>query len=258
VFKLDSDDTMIAADAVTSNNAIPNNNYTRSSYAYMIAVDAVASTCTIPNYNSCNQTGRIEVHSVRERRYLRCDIAKIMNGVSPGDTNIARSLIEIELVLECVTLLIARVTAEAFEECQSNNQGTIQPGDISGALSKLGVDESLESVRDFIVATYGDTNTISRNSIHRTMKSVLPRDFAIGFRSIRNFQESVPVFISLITEEANERRQLTKRKRINCDDLLIALSTSGFQDFVEPMKAYLRFRRDTVKNTSLARAVTQR
>lgn len=52
-------------------------------------------------------------------------------------------------------------------------------------------------------------------------------------------QECVSEFISFITSEASDKCQREKRKTINGDDLLWAMATLGFEDYVEPLKVYL-------------------
>jgi nuclear transcription Y subunit beta len=52
-------------------------------------------------------------------------------------------------------------------------------------------------------------------------------------------QECVSEFISFITSEASEKCQKEKRKTINGDDLLWAMATLGFEDYIEPLKVYL-------------------
>jgi len=43
---------------------------------------------------------------------------------------------------------------------------------------------------------------------------------------------------------ASDRCQRSKRKTINGDDLLWAMSTLGFEDYIEPLKCYLhRYRK---------------
>ena len=52
-------------------------------------------------------------------------------------------------------------------------------------------------------------------------------------------------FISFITSEASDKCQREKRKTINGDDLLWAMSTLGFEEYVEPLKVYLHKYRET-------------
>ena len=53
-------------------------------------------------------------------------------------------------------------------------------------------------------------------------------------------QECVSEFISFITSEASERCYLEKRKTINGEDILFAMTTLGFDNYVEPSKIYLQ------------------
>lgn len=47
-------------------------------------------------------------------------------------------------------------------------------------------------------------------------------------------------FISFITSEASDRCHMEKRKTINGEDVLFAMSTLGFDNYVEPLKIYLQ------------------
>jgi hypothetical protein len=52
-------------------------------------------------------------------------------------------------------------------------------------------------------------------------------------------QECVSEFISFVTGEASDKCQREKRKTINGDDLLWAMTTLGFEAYVGPLKSYL-------------------
>lgn len=52
-------------------------------------------------------------------------------------------------------------------------------------------------------------------------------------------QECVSEFISFVTGEASDKCQREKRKTINGDDLLWAMTTLGFENYVVPLKSYL-------------------
>jgi nuclear transcription Y subunit beta len=52
-------------------------------------------------------------------------------------------------------------------------------------------------------------------------------------------QECVSEFISFITSEASDRCYMEKRKTINGEDILYAMSSLGFDNYVEPLKIYL-------------------
>lgn len=80
-------------------------------------------------------------------------------------------------------------------------------------------------------------------NISRIMKRVLPGNAKIAKDAKDTVQECVSEFISFITSEASDKCQREKRKTINGDDILWAMSTLGFEDYVEPLKLYLlRFR----------------
>jgi len=84
-------------------------------------------------------------------------------------------------------------------------------------------------------------------NIARIMKKVLPTNAKIAKEAKESIQECVSEFISFITSEASEKCQQEKRKTINGDDILWAMSTLGFDKYVDPLKIYLCKYRDTVK-----------
>ncbi|XP_020086983.1 nuclear transcription factor Y subunit B-8-like [Ananas comosus] len=71
------------------------------------------------------------------------------------------------------------------------------------------------------------------------MKKALPANAKISKDAKETVQECVSEFISFVTGEASDKCQREKRKTINGDDLLWAMSTLGFEDYVEPLKVYL-------------------
>jgi nuclear transcription Y subunit beta len=84
-------------------------------------------------------------------------------------------------------------------------------------------------------------------NIARIMKKVLPGNAKIAKDSKESIQECVSEFISFITSEASDKCQQEKRKTINGDDLLWAMSTLGFEKYIDPLKLYLSKYRDSVK-----------
>ncbi|GMH10100.1 hypothetical protein Nepgr_011941 [Nepenthes gracilis] len=76
-------------------------------------------------------------------------------------------------------------------------------------------------------------------NISRIMKKALPANGKIAKDAKETVQECVSEFISFITSEASDKCQREKRKTINGDDLLWAMATLGFEDYIEPMKVYL-------------------
>ncbi|KAJ6350113.1 hypothetical protein OIU78_006324 [Salix suchowensis] len=71
------------------------------------------------------------------------------------------------------------------------------------------------------------------------MKKALPANGKIAKDAKDTVQECVSEFISFVTSEASDKCQKEKRKTINGDDLLWAMATLGFEDYIEPLKVYL-------------------
>ncbi|KAK9837077.1 hypothetical protein WJX81_001024 [Elliptochloris bilobata] len=86
-------------------------------------------------------------------------------------------------------------------------------------------------------------------NISRIMKKALPPNAKIAKDAKETVQECVSEFISFITSEASDKCQREKRKTINGDDLLWAMSTLGFEEYVEPLKVYLAKFREAEKAT---------
>jgi len=84
-------------------------------------------------------------------------------------------------------------------------------------------------------------------NIARIMKNTLPENAKIAKDSKETVQECVSEFISFITSEASDKCIQEKRKTINGDDLLWAMSTLGFDKYVEPLKLYLTKYREAVR-----------
>lgn len=76
-------------------------------------------------------------------------------------------------------------------------------------------------------------------NVSRIMKKALPANAKISKDAKETVQECVSEFISFITGEASDKCQREKRKTINGDDLLWAMTTLGFEEYVEPLKVYL-------------------
>ncbi|GMH10979.1 hypothetical protein Nepgr_012820 [Nepenthes gracilis] len=82
-------------------------------------------------------------------------------------------------------------------------------------------------------------------NVSRIMKKALPGNAKISKDAKETVQECVSEFISFITGEASDKCQREKRKTINGDDLLWAMTTLGFEEYVEPLKIYLQRYRET-------------
>ncbi|KGN56019.1 nuclear transcription factor Y subunit B-3 [Cucumis sativus] len=90
-------------------------------------------------------------------------------------------------------------------------------------------------------------------NVGRIMKKALPGNAKISKDAKETVQECVSEFISFVTGEASDKCHNEKRKTINGDDLLWAMATLGFEDYVDPLKLYLqRFREIEGERTTLA------
>ncbi|KAL3851910.1 hypothetical protein ACJMK2_015605 [Sinanodonta woodiana] len=84
-------------------------------------------------------------------------------------------------------------------------------------------------------------------NVARIMKKSIPKTGKIAKDAKECVQECVSEFISFITSEASERCHQEKRKTINGEDILFAMSTLGFDSYVEPLKLYLQKYREAMK-----------
>ncbi|XP_073008284.1 nuclear transcription factor Y subunit B [Typha latifolia] len=89
-------------------------------------------------------------------------------------------------------------------------------------------------------------------NISRIMKKALPANGKIAKDAKETVQECVSEFISFITSEASDKCQREKRKTINGDDLLWAMATLGFEDYIEPLKLYLQKYREMEGDSKLS------
>uniref|UniRef100_A0A7N0V095 Transcription factor CBF/NF-Y/archaeal histone domain-containing protein n=1 Tax=Kalanchoe fedtschenkoi TaxID=63787 RepID=A0A7N0V095_KALFE len=76
-------------------------------------------------------------------------------------------------------------------------------------------------------------------NVGRIMKKVIPGNGKISKDAKETVQECVSEFISFVTGEASDKCQREKRKTINGDDVIWAITTLGFEDYVVPLKVYL-------------------
>ncbi|KAJ4980418.1 hypothetical protein NE237_031255 [Protea cynaroides] len=84
-------------------------------------------------------------------------------------------------------------------------------------------------------------------NIGRIMKKVVPQNGKVSKEAKDCVQECVSEFISFITSEASDKCHREKRKTVNGDDLLWAMATLGFEDYVEPLKLYLQIYREQME-----------
>ncbi|KAJ4964586.1 hypothetical protein NE237_016435 [Protea cynaroides] len=91
-------------------------------------------------------------------------------------------------------------------------------------------------------------------NVSRIMKKSLPANAKISKEAKETVQECASEFISFITGEASDKCQREKRKTINGDDLLWAMTTLGFENYVRPLKEYLnKYREPEGEKNTMAR-----
>jgi nuclear transcription Y subunit beta len=78
------------------------------------------------------------------------------------------------------------------------------------------------------------------------LQKALPPNAKVAKDGKDTVQECVSEFVSFITSEASDKCQREKRKTINGDDILWAMSTLGFDKYIDPLKQYLARYRETV------------
>ncbi|KAF4123445.1 hypothetical protein GMORB2_6146 [Geosmithia morbida] len=76
-------------------------------------------------------------------------------------------------------------------------------------------------------------------NVARIMKNALPENAKIAKEAKECMQECVSEFISFITSEASEKCQQEKRKTVNGEDILFAMTSLGFENYAEALKIYL-------------------
>ncbi|XP_003425503.1 nuclear transcription factor Y subunit B-1 [Nasonia vitripennis] len=89
-------------------------------------------------------------------------------------------------------------------------------------------------------------------NVAKIMKRAIPEAGKIAKDARECVQECVSEFISFITSEASDRCHMEKRKTINGEDILFAMTTLGFDNYVEPLKMYLQKYREATKGDNPA------
>ncbi|KAK4565353.1 transcriptional activator hap3 [Recurvomyces mirabilis] len=84
-----------------------------------------------------------------------------------------------------------------------------------------------------------DANIHNFAPVARIMKMALPENAKIAKEAKECMQECVSEFISFITSEASEKCQQEKRKTVNGEDILFAMTSLGFENYGEALKIYL-------------------
>lgn len=77
-------------------------------------------------------------------------------------------------------------------------------------------------------------------NVSRIMKMALPGPHGKIARDAKEcVQEAVSEFVSFITSEASDRCLSEKRKTITSDDIIVAMQTLGFDNYIDPLRQYI-------------------
>jgi len=94
-------------------------------------------------------------------------------------------------------------------------------------------------------------------NVARIMKTALPENAKIAKEAKECMQECVSEFISFITSEASEKCHQEKRKTVNGEDILFAMTSLGFENYAEALKIYLSKYRETQSTRGENRPTSQ-
>ncbi|KAL0269672.1 UNVERIFIED_CONTAM: hypothetical protein PYX00_007322 [Menopon gallinae] len=120
--------------------------------------------------------------------------------------------------------------------------------DVDGNLSAENTDEdALDSGEKAGAPLREQDRFLPIANVAKIMKKAVPALGKIAKDARECVQECVSEFISFITSEASDRCHMEKRKTINGEDILFAMTTLGFDNYVEPLKMYLQKYREATK-----------
>ncbi|TKY56023.1 Nuclear transcription factor Y subunit B-9 [Spatholobus suberectus] len=98
------------------------------------------------------------------------------------------------------------------------------------------------------VAVQEDDRSMPIPNLLKIMRKVLPPQAKVAEEAKQTMQVCVSEFISFVTSEANERCHKEHRRIVTAEDILCAMDTLGFDDYVGPLAAFLkRYRRSEVE-----------
>lgn len=143
-------------------------------------------------------------------------------------------------------------TEDGEETLGISGEDSMDAGEKDG--EPLREQEILDAVAEYNLDSLENVKQISATdrflpiaNVARIMKNAIPRTGKIAKDAKECVQECVSEFVSFITSEASDRCHQEKRKTINGEDILFAMSTLGFDNYVEPLKLYLQKYREAMK-----------
>ncbi|KAK7385051.1 hypothetical protein VNO78_30758 [Psophocarpus tetragonolobus] len=90
---------------------------------------------------------------------------------------------------------------------------------------------------------------IASANLVKIMRKVLPPQAKLTEETKQTMQVCVSEFISFVTCEANELCRKERRKIVTAEDIICAMDSLGFDDYVEPLILFLERYRDKKDET---------
>lgn len=119
--------------------------------------------------------------------------------------------------------------------------------DVDATLAAENTDDSNHEIDKHNVLIREQDRFLPIANVAKIMKKAIPASGKIAKDARECVQECVSEFISFITSEASDRCHMEKRKTINGEDILFAMTTLGFDNYVDPLKLYLQKYREATK-----------
>ncbi|KAK7203823.1 histone-fold-containing protein [Myxozyma melibiosi] len=149
------------------------------------------------------------------------------------DDNIANILDMLETENQSGSSSAVHVYPPADVNGDSPSSGLIQNTDVTGSAQTA----ASHAIGDYEVKEQDKWLPIA--NVARIMKMALPDNAKISKEAKECMQECVSEFISFITSEASEKCSAEKRKTVNGEDILFAMTSLGFENYSETLKIYL-------------------
>lgn len=160
--------------------------------------------------------------SVREQdRFLPiANISRIMKKALPPNAKIAKDAKE--TVQECVSEFISFITSEC------------DPAPLAGFCTVAVLPRACAGRPRCVLASTAQRGGCGKNHRAHALHALTPPNEHTNL-VLRCLQ----THMFALCDRASDKCQREKRKTINGDDLLWAMSTLGFEEYVEPLKVYL-------------------
>lgn len=133
-------------------------------------------------------------------------------------------------------------SASGMDSFQQYMSGGVDGSEVEDSLGGGGTSENDQSDGGDLrsqVALREQDRFLPIANVARIMKISIPKSGKIAKDAKECVQECVSEFVSFITSEASDRCHQEKRKTINGEDILFAMQSLGFDNYVGPLKMYL-------------------